>query len=605
MQFEIISSYQTLEAWQESQAIDVSVTWQNFRNQYIYLLLDEKTRSNEIASYLKSATRTIDRDPSGHQVSFAIQALNDIVPGPELYNQIGPEWGYLSLYIFGILSLLILLPACFNYTNLSISRALKRAKEIGLRKAMGGQQNQIFLQFITETVLITLLSLLGAFGIFALVREEFLSLLVSADALELNVDMQTTACFILFAVCVGLVAGVLPAIYFSRLNPVQALRNVIPGGMLAGMSLRKCLMVFQFALSLGFIMSVAIILKQYRSALNYDFGFERANILDVELQDVDPQLFRNEFSKLAAIQTISMSSGIMGTSTPDRVWLKKTDHGDSLQAFEMLTDQHYVKNLSLTLLAGTGFSDNVNENKEQILINEEFLKEFKLGAPAEAVGQSLIVPGQGNVHIRGVVKDFHYMLLDERIHSFFFRYDSDHARYANLKIASNDLFKTFTDMEAAWERVSDQRVFHAKFFEDEIEETFMGYFSIVKICSFLGILAISISCLGLLGMVVYAAENRTKEVGIRKIMGATNLQLVVLLSKSFLRLLFFSTVVAVPVTYFLFDTMLRHMQYYQINIGVLEIVISIFVMLLLGVITTLSQTLRVVKTNPADTMRCE
>ncbi|MBT1710517.1 ABC transporter permease [Fulvivirgaceae bacterium PWU5] len=605
MQFEVITSYETLLAWQKVHPQPITDAWQDFRGNYIYFLLADHAPSTDVEAYLQKATPSIYTQPDKFQAVFHLQALNDIVPGPEHFNEIGPEWGYASLYIFGALCLLILLPACFNYTNLSISRALKRAREIGLRKAMGGQRAQIFQQFITETVLIALLALIGAFGLFLLMRQEFLSMLVSSDALELNADLPTILCFLIFATSVGFVAGILPAAYFSRLNPVQALRNTIPHGAWGSMWIQKCLMVFQFALSLGFIMSVAIVLKQYRSSLTFDFGFDKANIVDVNLQGVDPQRFRNEFLKLSAVQTISLSSNVLGTSYPEETWVKQPDQADSTQVFAMSIDQHYLGNLGLTLVAGENFGDAPGEQAHHILVNEEFLRVFKLGTATGAVGKTLILPGQGMVSIRGVVKDFYYLLLTERVQSFFFRYSMQDVAYANLKIASNDIFQTFTDMESSWKRLGTDAPFEARFFEDEIEDSYVGYFSMVKICSALGVLAISISCLGLLGMVVYATENRIKEVGVRKIMGASTVQLVVLLSKSYFRLLAVAIMIAVPITYLLFDKVFLRIQYYHIDIGVAEIVISIGLLLLLGLVTTLSQTWRAARANPADTVRHE
>jgi putative ABC transport system permease protein len=606
MQFEVIASYETMLALRKIHPPAVAeIPWQDFRNYYLYFRVADRAQRADIDAYLQKVAPAIYTEPDKFKAEFHVQALNDIVPGPELYNSIGPEWSYLPLYIFAALCLLILLPACFNYTNLSISRALKRAREIGLRKAMGGQRSQIFQQFITETVLITLLALVGAFGIFLVLRQEFLNMLVSSNALELSADLPTVVCFILFAAMVGFVAGIVPAAYFSRLNPVQAIRNIVPNGAWGSMLLRKCLMVFQFALSLGFIMSVAIVLKQYRSSLSFDLGFDKANIVDIPLQGVDPQRFRNEFSKLAAVQNISLSGNVLGTSYPEPLWITPSGQTDSTQVYAMSVDQHYLGNLGLPLVAGVDFGDAPGEQQHQVLVNEEFLREFKLGTAIEAVGKTVDLAHHGTVTIRGVVKDFYYLLLNERIQSFCFRYDPQRLTYANVKIASNDIFQTFTDMENSWKQLGTDAPFEARFLEDEIAESYVGYFSMVKICSALGVLAISISCLGLLGMVVYATENRVKEVGIRKVMGASTTQLVVLLSKSYFTLLAVAVMIAVPITYLLFEKVLLRIQYYHVDIGILEIALSIGLLLLLGLTTTLSQTWRAARANPADTVRHE
>ncbi|MBI3482069.1 MAG: ABC transporter permease, partial [Bacteroidetes bacterium] len=311
MQFEVLAPYQMIETIERNDRNQILNNEWEYRNSYVYLLLTEKPNVNKIEKFLNDIPKQVYSLKENFSATFELQSLLSIAPGRELYDQIGPDWGYASLSIFIILTLLILLPACFNYANISISRALNRMKEIGLRKTMGSQQHQIFNQFIIETVLITLIALGLSYYIFMIVRGEFLSMLVSSDGLELTPDLRTIAGFILFALLVGLIAGVIPAIYFSKLNPIQALKNKSVGRGFAKFNLRKALIVTQFALSLGFIMGVVIVFSQYRYTLNYDFGFAKENMLDVELQGANPRFVKNEFANLSAVQSISMSSHIL------------------------------------------------------------------------------------------------------------------------------------------------------------------------------------------------------------------------------------------------------------------------------------------------------
>src|SRR5437879_4991758 len=224
-------------------------------------------------------------------------------------------------------------------------------KEIGLRKTMGGERHQIFNQFIIETVLITFIALGFSFCIFRSVREEFLAMIVSSDALDLTVDFRTIICFVLFALFVGIIAGAIPAVYFSKLNPIQALKAQPVRKGFDKFNLRKMLIVSQFALSLGFIMGVVIVFSQYRYTLNYDFGFVKENILDVELQGAKPQLIKNEFSKLSAVHSISMSSDILGASAPERSWIKDLKE-DSIEVEQFFVDHEYIPNMNLSLVNG-------------------------------------------------------------------------------------------------------------------------------------------------------------------------------------------------------------------------------------------------------------
>jgi ABC-type antimicrobial peptide transport system permease subunit len=604
MQFEALLSYEkwiSLAKIQQTIPSDKSLP---FRNAYVYLMLPEKADAFGVEKFLNHIPVSAYSGNEDFTAVFELQPLLDIAPGRELSNAIGPDWGYASLSIFIVLTLLILLPACFNYTNISISRALKRMKEIGLRKTMGGQRSQIFFQFITETVIITFMALCLSYYIFVLIRSEFLEMIVSSDALELTPTLETILYFIGFALIVGFIAGVIPALYFSKLSPIEALKNKPIGKGVAKFNLRKALIVFQFALSLGFIMGVVIVFNQYRYSLNFDFGFDQKNILDVEVQGVNPQLLKNEFGKLKEIQSISMSSNIAGASGAETTWVKDVA-GDSIEVAQMFVDEQYISNMNLQLKVGSNFANDPSSEK-MVIVNEEFVKAFKLHDNAAAINKTFVLDDSTEVNVIGVVKDFHYADLRLPIRSFFFRFNPKRYEYANIKVLSDDMATTLADMETTWSKIGGEKKFMARFFDDEINDSFSFYFAMIKICGFLGFLAISISCLGLLGMVVFTVENRMKEVGVRKVMGASALNITVVLSKDFVKLMVIAAFIAIPLAYLFFDKLyLSTQHYYHINVGVVEIVGSLLIMISLGLATILSQTLKAARANPVDTLRYE
>lgn len=597
-QFEVLAPYAALEQY-EKRTNTRATDWSQNRD-YVYLLLQEHAGRASLIDYLNSKPFEYFEKQEIH-ATFNLQSLKDIVPGPSLYRQIGPDWDYPSLSIFLVLTLLILLPACFNYANISISRALKRMKEIGLRKVMGGQRDQIFFQFITESVLITFLALGVSYFIFNFGRHEFLAMIAHSEALNLDPTPMTIVLFIAFALLVGAAAGVVPALYFSKLNPIQALKSKLENTR-SKFTLRKALIVFQFALSLGFITGVVIVFNQYRESLNYNFGFQQANILDVQLQGADPQLVKNEFSTLSSVQEVSLSSHVVGTGVSDVVFVKNEQH-DSIEVVQMYVDDNYIHNLNLTLLAGKNFEAGKSAT-DHVIVNETFLKTFQVEA-ASAIGQTYTLADKTEVNVIGVIKDFHYTSLREPIKSFFFRTDPAHYRVANVKVASTDMYATLREMEAAWKPLAGEKKFTAQFFEDEIEEAYSVYFVMVKICGFLGFLAMTISCLGLLGMVIFHVENRIKEVGVRKVMGASTASLTVMLSKDFVKLMAIASVIAMPLAYFFFDTIFRGTTYYRIPIGATEIILGISILMILGLTTVLSQTVKAAQANPVDTLKCE
>jgi ABC-type antimicrobial peptide transport system permease subunit len=601
--FEMIAPYEALLSYQRTHP--ATQVWKDFKGNYNYFLLSDEHEPAAVNDYLKTVADNHYKHDNSFKAQFALQPLSDIVPGADLANSIGPEWDYASFSIFGILTLMILIPACFNYASISMSRALKRSKEIGLRKVVGGVRGQIFLQFIIETVVVSLLSLCGAFLIFWMIKGEFLEMLVSADGLSLDPDFVTGLCFVAFAILVGFAAGIVPAVYFSKISPVNAFKSNIPFKALSGTRLRKILIVSQFAISLGFIMAVVVVLTQYRASLNHNFGFSQQNILDVALKDVNPQIFKNEFSRLSAVESLSMSSGILGTTATSSAWFKRNE-SDSVEVYAMATDQNFINNMGLTILAGKSFSESESSSQNNVIVNEEFLKTFRITDPSVAPGMSFTTVDGKEMKIVGVVKNFHYASLRAPIESFYFQYDPSQFRYANLKVHSEDIKSSIDDMQSIWNTFNTEEKFMARFFDDELDEAYAFYFSMIKICGFLGLLAISISCLGLLGMVVYTVETRTKEVGVRKVMGATDGNVLYLLSKDFVKLMLIASLIAIPITYFILDKLLLGLQTaYPIRIGFTEIFLSLLVMMVLGGVTIFSQTIKAARSKPVDTLRYE
>lgn len=598
MTFDVLASYSTLDGTRSN--VPVAKQWSEFDNHYVYIQVAPEGDLDKLQQYLNRVAGEVYAGQD-YKATFELQALTDITPGPELDDQIGPQWSYLSFGVAGALGLLILLPACFNYTNISIARAMRRSKEIGLRKTMGGVRSQIFFQFITETVIVTLLALVGGCLIFFVIRGEFQAMLVHASALDLSLTVGRVLWFILFAVITGFVAGVFPAIYFSRLNPIDAIKNAPGLRLLSGERMRKGLTIFQFALSLTFILTLIVFSKQYRYVINYDLGFTKANILDVRLQQMDADVVKNEFSRLPEVRNVSASSGVIGHGLPG-VWTRMEGNTDSATMYYMHIDDQFISNVDLELIAGRTFS--AGEAAERtIVVNEAFLERFGFKGPSEALGER-VEYDSSSAEIIGVIKNFHFWSLYGPIKPFAFRYNKDKLRFANVKIATQDMQQTFIDLERTWNKVANGRVFSAEFLETETDGAFQQYRTVLKIFGFLGLLAISVSCLGLLGMVVYTTETRTKEVGIRKVMGASTWSVTYLLARGFLKLMAIAALFAIPVTLGL-DFLLSGMVYYRVEISPGDVVLGLVMMFALGLATMASQTFKTANTNPAETLRSE
>lgn len=593
--FEALASYSSLPATQDL----TNEQWTEYRNQFIYVLLKDGASEADLTNYLSQVEKGIKTDNS-IKVSFALLALDDIITS-DLSNTLGPKWETSGFIVFGAIAFLILLPACFNYTNISIARALKRSKEIGLRKTMGGVKSQIFFQFITETVVICLISLIGACGLFLLMRNEFQSMMVEASVLDLSITLKTATLFIVFAIVTGLMAGLFPALYFAGLNPIEALKSKISTRAFSGMRVRKGLTIFQFSLSFCFILSLIVFGRQYRNLLNFDFGFEKENIVNVNLQHVKPEIFKAEFSKLSAIQSISLSSGAPGLSN-SQTWLHTPDK-DSVESSQLFIDNDFLESFKLKLLVGKNFPVSAKTDERYLIVNEQFLTNNKI-ALEDAVGKTFMVD-RTELEIIGVVKNFHYAPPQIPIGNFIFRNNPSQFSQANLLVDVSDVFATFTALENSWKELSDNTRLEAAFFKDELNDSYQVYRLLLKMAGFLGLLAISISILGLLGMVVYTAETRVKEVSIRKVLGASAFSITMLLSKDYLRLIAWSIILGIPLAIAIYETVFTRIPDYHANLTVLDVLLGAFALICLGLLTIASQTYKTALSNPADTLKTE
>lgn len=605
MRFEAVVSFATLTSHHGASFTDDENNWDNFFGSYTYLLLSDKTTPAPIENFLNGIAKEKYKTDD-FKASFELQRLDEIVPGPQLYNNIGSGWSYESMFISGILPLIILIAACTNYASLAISQSLNRMKEIGVRKVMGGQKRHTFIQFIMESVIVMLIALTLSYFFFELIRDEALSIAEETNFVDLNPSFWTYAGFVAFALVVGFASGLVPAAHFAKITPVNALKGKELKTKRGGrFSLRKIIITLQFILSLGFIMAVVIMVQQYRYSVNYDLGFNQQGILNVELQNADPQLVKNEFGKLSFAQVVSMSSHALGAGELPSVYVRQSEKEDSIGVSRMSIDENFIQNMGLVLVRGRNFSEDSIANSRLIIVNGTFAKKLSPNDVFGAIDQQIILPDGKEVKVAGVIKDFNYASLQSPIGNFYFEYAPKHFGYANIKLETTNITEAFTEMEAAWKIVGKGDKFESAFLSDQIRDAYGFYFMIVKIWGFLGLLAITVACLGLLGTVVFTIRNRVKEVSIRKVMGASSESLVYLLSKDFIIIMVIASVITIPTVYFFMEWLLLTAQHYNVPIGAFEIGISLSIVVFLGMITILSQTVKAANTNPVDNLRME
>ena len=584
--------------------------WDNMWSNYVYLLLQPGQDPDDVQRGIDAINEDeLEKDLEKNAVIAAyLQPLSTLMPGPDLSNQIGRSMDAKFIWVMTGLALVVLISACFNYTNLSIARALRRSREVGIRKLVGASRGQVFIQFVFESVLISFLALIFA----ALIFYSFLKpqTLAMNDQLQRIVNLEPEATtlyyFVLLGVTTGFVAGFLPALFYSKIKAFKVLKDVSSLRLFSNLSMRKVLIVFQYTLSLGFIIAASIIYKQYSYSVGFDLGYKTENILNIHLQGNEAAIVKQELSLLPEVEAISMSDIVTSVGNYYATSAKFRDTGDSINnMYYNRVDEHYIPLHGHQLIAGNNFIVQADSSEEsQLIVNEKLLKTFNAGDPMDAIGKTILVDKK-DMKIVGVVKDFHYGRLDVPVNEFAFRYLPKGHEVVNLHIRSGDLVETIGKVEAVWSKIDKIHPLEAMFFDQEIQKSYDFYFVMVKTIGFLAFLAIVIASMGLLGMVVFTTETRLKEISIRKVLGASEGNLVFLLGRGFIILLLVATILAVPTTWYTIENFFLNDVEYRVSPGFLELFGGVLVVFAIAVLAIGSQTIKAARTNPAETLRNE
>jgi putative ABC transport system permease protein len=610
--FEALASMATVKSKQaEGKGDDVLDNWMNFWEGWTYVLLEDGKSPEDIQPHLDKIHKTHIAsvpNPEVYKAKFRMQGLTEITPGGLINNPIGPSLPWVFVYFLGGLAGVVMLTSCFNFTNLSIARSLKRAKEIGVRKATGAARWQIFMQFLSESIVVSLCSLIFAFVLLILVKPLMLQLTFARIFMwDLESNYVVFGVFLVFALVVGIFAGLFPAVVLSGFEPVKVLKNLNTVKLFSRMGLRKALLVSQFTLSLIFILTVIVMYNQLELFLNNDYGFTMEKNIAVKLNNTSAQALKTELLKYPGIKNVAGASHVPAAGTTYGSDFKKELSEKEWTGFDyFLVDEDYLKNMEVELVAGKYFSaENGEGNKNLIVINETAVKALHFSTPIDALGQEIIQKADSSKKvIIGVVRDYNHRALMSKLEPLALRYEPD--RIALLQVRySGDKDEATESIKKAWATVNPDLKIDYKEVEEEIKFMYNTVFGdLVNILGVVAGLAIMISCLGLLGMATYTIETRMKEISIRKVLGSTDQALVLLLSKGFLKLLLIAVLIGVPLAWFINNLWLELMAYHTtMNVSVIGS--GVLILFVLGAITIGSQTLRAAFTNPVDNLKSE
>jgi putative ABC transport system permease protein len=525
--------------------------------------------------------------------------------------ELGPNGNMPYIYIFSAIAIFILLIACVNFMNLSTARSSNRAKEVGVRKVLGSNKKNLVTQFLAESILISFIALLLALGIARLLLPYFNQLSGKEIALGLLSKPWLLPSLLLMVLIVGLLAGSYPSFYLSSFQPITVLKGKLASGFKSGW-LRSGLVVFQFAISIVLIVGTVVIYGQLNFIRNKKLGFDRDHVLIVQNAyslGEEAKTFRNELMNVKGIESVTMT-GYLPTSDyrndsplfPDASLDQKT----AVSMQNWYVDENYIPTLHMEIAKGRNFSDQLKTDSSAIIINEAAAKLLPFDDPINKTLYYLVSLNNKQTkqyHIVGVVKDFNFNSLRQQVTPMALFYTEQRGRVA-IRFRSANISSLISQVEAKWKTIAPNQPFNYSFMDDDFKHIYQGEQRIGKIALSFSILAILIACLGLFGLVTYAAEQRTKEIGIRKVLGASVSNIVNMLSKDFLKLVLIAMLFAFPFAWWSMNKWLQDFAY-RIHIDWKIFLLAGIIAVVIAIITVSSQAIKAALTNPVKNLRTE
>lgn len=540
----------------------------------------------------------------------ALQPLEDIHLKSSQLNFNPSATGDIKfVYMFAIIAVIILLIACVNYMNLSTARSLTRAKEVGVRKSVGAIRSNLMMQFISEAVVISLLSIVTATFIIVGFLPIFSELVDRELTSQIFLSWEFWILAIITSLLVGIISGSYPAFFMSKLKPALILKSQVNGGK-GNTFLRNTLVVTQFTITIVLIISSIVVFKQLDYIRTTDTGLERDQIISISSSD--PELWNRfetleqELLKNPAIQSISTSQ-FQPTSMTSRTTLTEWDELDKdkeLQIYISPVGFNFVELLGIDVIAGRSFSEELyNETSTDYLLNEAALKELGWSAQ-EAIGKSFAAWGSEGT-IVGIVKDFNFLSLYQDIAPLTLMLNpTNNQRYVLAKITSDNVEETITSLKTTFKELSPAFPFSYSFLDENYTNMYKSDLRLGSIFNYFTLLALIIACLGLFGLATFVTQQRTKEIGIRKVLGASLFQIISLLNKDFLKLVGISFMIAAPIGWYLAQNWLEDFAF-KITINPIIFLVAGISTFSIALLTVSYKSIKTAIANPVESLKSE
>ncbi|HVX49677.1 MAG TPA: FtsX-like permease family protein [Chitinophagaceae bacterium] len=561
-------------------------------------------------------TKHAPKNPEDHSTTgYTLQPLSDVHFNSD-YGSFGSNGMAHKPTMYSLLAVaaFLLLLASINFINLTTAQASQRAREIGIRKTLGSKKAQLRVQFLSETFLLTVIATLLSITIAPLLLKVFADFIPAGLHFSLAQQPGVVVFLVLLIIVVSVLSGFYPAILLSSFNPVTVLKKqVYTGGKNRSGWLRKTLTVTQFVIAQVFIIGTLIVSKQISYSLNKDLGFKKDAIIffDTNFYDTSQSKKQLLMQKIKAIPEVAMVSRSNNPPSSNSIWTSTAKFNNGKKDIETeihvkIADSNYIKLYGITLLAGTNIANSDTTNA--ILVNDEYVKTLGFRSPADAVGKNVTWNQKPN-RIVGVVASFNQLSLREPVQPLLIANGDNRSRKFNILLQQQNqagtVWKTgIAKIEQAFKQVYPEDDFSYTFFDDSIAKYYTQEKNISRLLMWSTGLTVFISCLGLLGLVIYITNQRTKEIGIRKIVGATVTQIITLLSKDFLKLIALAFIIAVPAAWWGASLWLNNFAY-KTTLSWWVFGAAGTIMLLLAFLVMLIRTFKVAIANPADSLRTE
>ncbi|MGH7492866.1 MAG: ABC transporter permease [bacterium] len=602
LQFDYLVSFSMLKTLRGDDAL---AEYTNF-NYYTYLLLRENAVPQHLALRFSSFLRKYRDESTAASTLLVLQPLDDIHLNTSIRWDVGTNSDKKYLLIFSVVAFLILVIANINFINLATARAALRAKEIGVRKVVGASRRQVIQQMFGESLLASALAVALALSLLQIVAPVLRTLLGRVVALEVFSSFSLLLALAGAGLLSGMLAGVYPAIVLSSFEPISVLKRLTTKGV-KGVRLRKTLIVAQFGISVFLLIAMITVYRQLQFLKTHDLGFVREQVVFVTLSGpvkAHFEAFRARLLNDARIKQVALGTvpGRVGTSR-DYKWPGLVKENEENQSFyTMFADPHSLEALGIELAAGRNFSEGISSDvNHAYLLNETAVRELGWEDP---VGKSFRVWDEEMGQVVGVVKDFNFKSLHQKIEPLVLDMKPEWSGTAVIRLAPGDLRVTLNFLETQWREFEPELLCNVSFLDADFERLYRAEERLGRLFSGFTFLAIFIACLGLLGLAAFTTEQRTKEIGVRKVLGASVRDILLLLSKEFTQLVFWALVVAVPFAFFAMNAWLQNFAY-RMALGFGPFLLCGLAMLTLALLTVSSQALRAALSNPAEALRNE